>query len=114
MAVLRVDAYKSLAFSSITASFVAVGSAVSENWRAFRVLNTCDTDMIISLDGTANNLYLPANSFVLWDISANADPENVNDNLLIGINTQFYAKYVSAPSSGAVIVEGIYARSYQG
>lgn len=110
MAVLRVDAYRTTAFGSITGSFVAVGAALTHLWRAFRITNNTDGDMIFSLDGTTNNLFVPAGSFVLYDVVTNSAPDKINDNLLMGLGTQFYVKYSTAPSKGAVYIEGIYAK----
>ncbi len=110
MAVVRFDAYKTVAFGSITNSYTAIGSALTHAWRAFRISNNTDGDMNFSLDGTTNNLFVPAGSFVLYDICTNSPPLTVNDNLVFGLGTQFYIKYSTAPTTGAVYIEGLYAR----
>lgn len=110
MAILRVDALRTVAAGSITSSFTVLGSAITHLWRAFRVINNTDGDLLISFDGTTNNLFLPKGSFVLYDVTANASPPSLNDNFLVGIGTQLYVKYSTAPSMGAVCVEGIYAK----
>lgn len=110
MAVVRADALRSVAFGSITGSFTALGTALTHTWRMFKITNTTDKDMIISFDGTTNNLIVPAGSFTLYDIATNAPPVSENDNLLVGIGTQFYVKYVAAPSSGTIYLEGLYAK----
>ncbi len=110
MAIVRVDAYKTLAFGGISGTFAAVGTPVTHNWRAFRIVNATNGDLIISLDGTTNNLFMPASTFVLYDVSTNSTPSNENDGLVVGIGTQFYAKQSTAPTSGAVYIEGIYAK----
>lgn len=110
MAIVRVDAYKTLAYSGISGTYAAVGSPVAHNWRAFRIQNATDGDMIISFDGTTDNLFMPAGSFVLYDVATNATPIGTIDNLLVGINTQFYVKQSTPPSKGAIYIEGIYAK----
>lgn len=110
MAIVRVDAYKTLGFAGISGSYAAVGSVIAHNWRAFRILNATDGDMIFSFDGTTDNLFVPAGSFVLYDISTNATPTSGIDVLVVGINTQFYVKQSTPPSKGAVYIEGIYAK----
>jgi hypothetical protein len=110
MAVLRADALRSLGYASITNSYAVLGGVVTHLWRAFRLVNTTDGDLMISFDGTTNNLILPAGSFVLYDVCTNAAPNTLNDNLFVGINTQLYVKYISAPTKGAVYAEAIYAK----
>jgi hypothetical protein len=110
MAIVRIDAYRTKNFSAITGSFTTVGAALTANWKMFRIINNTNGDMIFSVDGTTNNLFLPANSFVLYDCSANATPLTTIDTLVFAIGTQFYVAYKTAPSSGDVYIEGIYAK----
>lgn len=110
MAVARFDALRSLAFGSITGTYATVGTPLTQNWREFRILNTTNADVSISANGTTDNFYLPANSFLLWDLSTNAPPINETDTFVLALGTQFYAKSSGSPSSGSVYVEGIYAR----
>ena len=69
-----------------------------------------DADVFISVDGTTNNLIVSAFSFVLYDLSTNAPPISESDSFVLAIGTQFYVKQVTAPTTGAVYLEGIYAR----
>lgn len=112
MAIARIDAYRTVAFGSITNSFTAVGAPTAHQWSLFDIVNNTDGDMIFSVDGTTNNLFVPANSFVLYDLSANSSPVNVNGALLLQVGTQFYVKYSTAPTKGAVYVEGTYAQGF--
>lgn len=110
MAIARADSLRTLAFGGISGSYATVGSALTHNWRMFRITNNTNGDLFISFDGTTNNLFVPASSFVLYDLSTNAPPISETDNLVLGIGTQFYAKQSTAPSSGALWIEGIYAK----
>ena len=112
MAIVRFDPYFNLDFSSITGSFQTIGTILQHNWRAFRVVNNTDGDMILSFNGVENNLFVPANTFVLYDISANCDAtSSINtDNLVFTLGTQFYIKQSTAPTKGAIYIEGFYAR----
>ncbi len=110
MAVARFDEIRELAFGGISGTYAVVGAPLDFNWREFRILNTTNAGVFISADGTTDNFYLPANSFLLWDLSANAQPVNVTDTFVLAINTQFYARSSGSPSSGSVYIEGIYAR----
>lgn len=110
MAILRISSYRTLNYTGISGAFAAVGSPVDHNWRAFCITNNTDGDLIFSVDGTTNNMFIPAYSFRLYDIATNAAPLRVGDNLLVQLNTQFYVKQSTAPTVGDVYIEGIYAR----
>jgi hypothetical protein len=109
MAAVRFDTLRSVAFGDITNSYTALGSALTQNWRMFRVVNKTDADMLISFNASTNNLIVPANSFVLYDLSTNALNVQDSDWFVMQIGTQFSIKYVTAPTSGNVYVEGIYS-----
>lgn len=110
MAVARFDTLRSLAFGGISGTYAALGTPLSQNWREFRIVNATNGDVFISADGTNNNFFLPSNSFLLWDLSTNAPPISDTDTFVLAIGTQFYVKQSTAPTSGSVYVEGIYAR----
>lgn len=110
MAVARFDVIRSLAFGGISGSYATIGTPLTQNWREFRIVNGTNGNVFVSADGTSDNFFLPANSFVLWDLSTNAPPISDTDTFVMGIGTQFYVKQSTAPTSGAVYIEGIYAR----
>ncbi len=110
MAIVRADTLRSLAFGGISGTYAAIGTALTHNWRMFRVTNNTNGDLFISLDGTNDNFFVPAQSFVLYDMSTNAPPISESDNFVMQIGTIFYAKQSTAPTSGSVYAEGIYAR----
>ena len=58
---------KEIAFSSIGASYTAVGSATIDHARLVRIVNQTDAQMYISLDGTNNMIRMAANSFFSLD-----------------------------------------------
>jgi hypothetical protein len=109
MPVVRVDEYRTAGFASITGSFTAVGLPLSHNWRAWRITNNTNGDLIVSLDGVTNNLFVPANSFVLYDLTANTD-DNGSSALVMAIGSQFYVKSSTVPTSGSVYIEGIFMK----
>lgn len=110
MAVVRFDALRSLAFGGISGTYAAVGTPLAQNWRMFKITNNTDGDLFVSADGTTNNLFIPAMSFTLYDLSTNAPPISQSDTFVMSIGTQFYVKQSTAPSSGSVFIEGVYAR----
>lgn len=101
------DSYRTAAFGALTANYTAVGTPFLHSLRMFRIVNTTNTSAAFSVDGVNNHFILPAGTFVLYDVSANNEP---NSPFYLPYGTQFYVKYLSAPASGDVYVEGIYGR----
>jgi len=104
-----VDTIRTTAFGSITGSYVAVGRAFTFPARIICFTNTSDTDMEFSMDGSTNQLIVPAGSFKLFDITTNHRPVN-QDDFCFAVGTQWYVKYVAAPSKGAIYIEVVYAQ----
>jgi len=101
------DAVRELAFGSISGTYAALGVPIADNVRLLSVSNSTDDEVYISFDGTTNHLRLVANSFKLFDLSANKIRD---DGLFIAAGTQVYVKQVSgAPTSGSVWVEAMSA-----
>jgi hypothetical protein len=104
----RVDAAKVLAAASITGTFAAIGTPIGHAYRILHMINNTNQDVWISFDGTTNNIYMPAGSFWIYDLQANAQ-QNANFN--ISLQTQIY---VSAPGTlptlGSVYVIGTYGK----
>ncbi len=76
----------------------------------FKITNNTDGDMLISFDGTTDNLFVPGYGFTLYDLSTNAPNIQDSDSFVMQIGTQFYIKYNTAPTTGDVWVEGLYAQ----
>lgn len=110
MAIARFDSLRTLAFGGISGSYAVVGAPLANNWRMFKITNNTNGDLFISADGTTDNLFIPAMSFTLYDLSTNGAPVQQTDDFVMQIGTQFYAKQSTAPSSGALYIEGVYAR----
>lgn len=110
MAVARLDAIRSIGFASIGASYSAFGAPLTHNWRVFKITNNTNGDLLFSFDGATDNIFIPAGGFTLYDLATNTPPQSVSDNFVLELTTQFYVKYTSAPTSGSVYVEGVYAR----
>ncbi len=105
--IVSVDAYRSLAFGSISGTFAAVGTPFAHPMRLVKIINTCNTDMIISFDGTNNNDYIPAGAFTLYDLATN---EVDQAGWFFRIGTQVYVKQATAPGSGSVFVIALYGQ----
>lgn len=107
---VKFDSLRSLGFASISAAYAAVGSALTVNPRIICFTNKTQGDMIFSVDSSnaAGNLFVAAGSFKLFDLTANMVPGK-DDNFVIAEGTQFYVKQVTAPTSGDVYIEALYA-----
>lgn len=105
------DTLRSLAFGSISGTYAAVGTALTVEPRIMCITNKTAGDMIFSIDNTnaSGNFFVPAGSFKLFDLTANMVPEK-DDSFVIAKGTTFYVKQVTAPVSGAVYLEFIYAQ----
>ncbi len=103
------DTLRSVAFGGISGTYAAVGAALTHNPRIICITNATDSAMIFSDDNTnaTGKLYLPANSFKLFDFTANI-VSGKDDNLVMSIGTIMYVKQVSAPREGAVYIEYIF------
>ncbi len=109
MAIVRIDALRTKANGAITNAYTTVGTALTRNWRMFKITNNTNGDLLFSVDGTTDNLFVPAGSFVLYDLSTNAANVQVSDGFVMQIGTQFYVKYSTAPTTGDVWIEGLYS-----
>lgn len=109
MAIVKVDVLRTKASGAITNSYTTLGTALTQNWRMFRISNNTDGDMLVSLDGTNDNIFVPMKGFVLYDCSTNALNVSDSDWFVLAIGTQFYIKYSSAPTTGNVYLEGIFS-----
>jgi hypothetical protein len=65
------DTLRSLAFGSITSSYVAVGSKFTNSLRILIINNNTDGDLVISTDGSTDQLFLAKGSYNLFDLTTN-------------------------------------------
>lgn len=112
MAIVQFDPLRSASGTGgiITNAYLPIGAVLAHPWRIFKITNNTNGDLLFSIDGTTDHMFVPANSFILYDLSTNAQPVKNLDSLVMGIKTQFYVKYSTVPSSGAVYIEAIFAK----
>ena len=103
---VNIDQLRSLAFGSIAATYNRVGTAFGHGVRLICITNNTNANMFFSIDGVNDYLFLPANSFKLFDLNTN---KRLVDQLWVfPAGTQFFVRYSSAPSSGSVYIECLY------
>jgi len=104
------DTLRHLGFAGISGTYAAIGSALTVNPRTVLITNNTNGDIILSTDNTnaAGQIFVPANSFLLYDLEANMDP-NKDDAFVIAVGTIFYVKQSTASSIGDVWLQFVYA-----
>jgi hypothetical protein len=104
------DTIRSVAFGGISGTYAAVGSPFTTAARIICFTNKTQGDMIFSTDNTVSDgqIFVPAGTFKLYDLTANLVPGK-DDGFFIAKGTQFYVKQSTAPVSGAVYIENVYA-----
>lgn len=103
--VLLPDPVRSIDSSTFTGNYQSVGTPLANGARIVKFTNLSSVMVTLSWDGVHDNEILPANSFVLLDISGAR--ENA-EFLEIQGNTQFYAK--GSSGSGLFIISVYYGR----
>ena len=98
------DLLRTLAFGAISGTYAGIGSAFPFPVRIMHVLNNTDVILTFSVDGINDNFVLPAESFLLLDLTANAT--SIAGCAYIGAGTRIYVK--GAPGAGAVYVSTWY------
>jgi hypothetical protein len=105
---VRFDGYRSLAFGSVGATYTALGTPTTHLMRILKIVNNTNADLNISFDGTTNNDFVPANSFVLYDFETNSSTDY---DFFLALSTQLYVNYnTGAPTSGSVYAVMVYGK----
>jgi hypothetical protein len=102
------DTIRTLAYTGISGTYAAVGSALTHNTRMLRLVNLTQGNVMFSDDGTNDKWIVPAGSFVLYDYTSNSHP--VEGSMAYAKAIQIYVKQITSPTSGAVYIECTYAQ----
>lgn len=105
----EIEPIRTLAFGDISGSYAAVGTPLAYPCRIICLSNNTEGDMFFSRDGSTDELFVAAGSFKLFDVQTNHRPVN-EDSFVFHAGTQWYVKQITAPVSGSVYIETIYAR----
>lgn len=94
-------AYETIRTSTVTGSYQAVGSTISNPASLVKMVNLSDKDVFVSTDGSTDMEICPANSFWLYDVTANSS--NQSDAIFIPKGRQYSIKSVDgAVGTGSV------------
>lgn len=103
----RPEELRSLAFSSVAASYTAIGDPMEHPIINYKISNATDANILVSFDGTTAHDFIAANGFSLYDVSSN---KGKGDVLALTKGAQVYIKRESAaPTSGNVYLSAFYA-----
>ena len=106
---LRCDPVRSLAYSSIGATYTAIGTMITViGPRIYFIQNLTNATLMFSYDGVNDHFPLPANGFRLLDICTN---QIDTQGFFLSAGTQFYVKEIGTPTSGSVYLTVEYAKS---
>lgn len=102
-----IDAYRTLNYTGISGSFAPVGTPFKHLMRLFCITNNTNGDMIFSVDGVTNQLFVAKSSFKLFDLMTNKE---LSAPFYLPANTQWYVAQSTAATSGDVYVEAVYGQ----
>lgn len=105
---LQFEPVRSLAYTSVSGTYAAIGTGLVNPARQVWVQNLTDVTLMFSLDGINDHFPLPANGFFLDDITAN---KTTMEGFYIAEGTIFYVKEIGTPSTGTVYVSVMYGFS---
>ena len=98
---------KVIAAGSISGSYANVGAATTHMIRGFKISNNTQGDMMFTINGTDDQIFVAAGAFTLYDLQSNTNPKH-DDKFVLAIGTQFQVKELSTPTSGSVYIECFY------
>jgi hypothetical protein len=105
---IRYEVLRTLAFGSITTSYVAIGTPFLNPVRMLKVTNLTNQPLYISTDGINNHDVVSANAAYVYDYGSNKS--DAGGLLEESQSDQLYVKSVNTlPTSGSIYVTVIYA-----
>ena len=106
--IVRVDALRSVDAGNITGSYIELGGAFEHPMRVIKLTNNTDSGLLISFDNINDNIFMPAGSFTLYDVTTNK--ENNATYFVFANGTQIFVKSSTAPTTGAIYLECLYGQ----
>lgn len=104
---LNFEPLRSLAFGAIGAGYMGIGTAIEHPARQIKIDNLTDASLYFSINGIDDHFVLPADGFLILDITANQTM--VGAGFFLGQGSRLYVKQLGVPTQGAVYFSVIYA-----
>ncbi len=114
------DILRSLGFASISATYAKLQSGsqpttFAYNMRLICISNNTNGDMFVAFtsgytpasDGTADQLFIPAGGFKLFDLTSNKVSQQLGA-FFFNQGTQVWVRQSTAPTSGSIYLECLY------
>ncbi len=107
--VVLIEPQRTLAFGSITGSYLPIGTAYAHPVRMYMLQNFTDGALQFSWDGVVDHFPLPAGGALIFDIGSNKSTEG---NTFEAFGNRFtYVKTLgTAPTSGSVYLSIFYGK----
>lgn len=103
---IGIENVRSLAFSSISGTYMGIGSPLIHPARQIFIQNLTDETLMFSIDGINDHFPLPANGFLLDDITSN---RTTTSGFYLAEGTRLYVREISAaPTAGSVYFTAFY------
>jgi len=99
------ETLRSLAFGSIGAAYMGVGTALDNPSRMLIIQNLTDAAVLFSFDGVNDHLVLDDGVSLVMDITAN---KSISHGFYIAAGTRIYVKRSGVPTTGSVYVSSFY------
>lgn len=96
---------RTLAFGSISGTYAKIGTPLVNPCRIFLLQNQTDSLLMFSLDGTNDHFPLPAQGYIIIDVTTN---KTVDVGAFFAQNTQFWVKQIVMPTVGSVYLTSFY------
>ena len=99
---------RELPFGSIVAGYMGVGTAFTNPIRIIFIQNLTEALLMFSLNGIDDHFPLPANGFLLLDVTTNKTQAS---GFFIADGTRVYVRESAVPTTGSVYVSAFYGES---
>lgn len=104
---LNFEPIRTLAFGAIGGAYMGIGTPIDHPARQIKVDNLTDAELLFSINGIDDHFILPANGFLILDITTNQSL--VGAGFYLGQGSRLYVKQSEVPTQGAVYFSVIYA-----
>ncbi len=105
---LLAEPLRSLGEASISGTYAGIGTAISNPSRVIFVQNLTDALLLFSFDGINDHFPLPANGFLVLDISSN---QSHAQGFYMSQGQRLYVKTSGTPTTGSVYFTTFYGAS---
>ena len=99
------DTLRQIAFGAIGAAFAPVGAVFTNPIRILTIKNDTDADMYFSYDGVTIQEYIPSQTGMILDFTANSSTQTFP---FIASGTTIYVRQVAAAATSGIVAISAY------